>query len=58
MPTNLEPWHFACKGKARLGDTPGMSSLHVWRRRENRTAFCLKCSIELTVEQAANCFAD
>jgi hypothetical protein len=46
-----QPWIFECKGEPRPGDSAGMGTLHVWRRRPDRTAYCLKCGMKLTVEQ-------
>ena len=54
----LDPWLFECKGKVRAGDSEGTSNLHVWRRKPNGTAECLKCGTTLTVEEATRCFTD
>lgn len=47
-----------CKGKARKGEASVVTEngLHSWKRREDRTAFCKRCGMELTVEQADDCF--
>jgi hypothetical protein len=34
------------------------SKMHHWLRRDDKTAYCLKCNLELTVEQAEDCFCD
>lgn len=54
----VDAWHFACKGKARPGDSAGTSSLHVWRRLADKTAICVKCNVKLNLEEAKDCFND
>lgn len=53
-----QPWIYACKGKARPGESRAVreNGLHVWRRLPDRTAICLRCDLKLTVEQADDCF--
>ena len=34
------------------------STIHHWVRREDGTAYCLKCRAELSPENAADCFHD
>lgn len=52
-----QPWIWECKGKrAGASKAESENKLHCWKRREDRTAFCKGCGIELTVEQANECF--
>lgn len=53
-----QPWIYECQGKPRSGGSRGESEgkLHVWKRNDDRTTFCMKCGIVLTVEQANDCF--
>jgi hypothetical protein len=53
-----QPWVYVCKGKKRSGESKVVSEngLHHWQRRSDRTAYCLRCGMELTVEQADECF--
>lgn len=54
----IAKWAWACKGKARKGDTPGMSDLHVWQREKDGTATCKKCGQTLDQAEAADCFRE
>lgn len=46
-------WIFACEGKARPGDSPGLAGIHVWRPAPDGTATCLKCGENMTPERRA-----
>jgi hypothetical protein len=54
----LDKWVFVCNGKKRPGASRAETEngLHVWKRRVDRTAFCKRCAMELTVEEANECF--
>lgn len=34
------------------------SGIHTWIRRDDQTAYCIKCDTELTKEQTDDCFYD
>lgn len=34
----------------------GTQELHTWKRLPDGTAICVKCDVQLTVEQAVDCF--
>lgn len=54
----IDRWAWMCKGKRRPGESKVVTEngLHHWRRREDGTAYCKRCEMELTVAEATECF--
>jgi hypothetical protein len=47
-----------CVGNARPGDGEHMATRHVWARRFNDTAFCVKCDEQLDAAEAQEKMGD